>query len=178
MGVASPEKPIRFHTRSGLLTAQKENNLIQLDFPATPAEECSAPPGLLEALGLAPMFVGKTKFDRFLVLDSAHALRSLRPDFNQLAQIATRGVIVTAPADDARFDFVSRFFAPASGINEDPVTGSAHCCLAPYWGQRLGKASLVGYQASPRGGIVNVHLHGDRVILGGQAVLIWKGELV
>ena len=178
MGVAQVSEPIRFHTRSGVLTAYRDGHLIQLDFPATPPEACDAPAGLLDALGVEPTFVGKTIFDRFLVVDSAEVVRSLQPDFRQLAQVATRGVIVTAASDDARFDFISRFFAPAAGINEDPVTGSAHCCLGPYWGQRLGKTSMVGYQASARGGIVNVQLNGDRVILGGKAVLIWKGELV
>jgi PhzF family phenazine biosynthesis protein len=176
-GVAVGSEPIRFHTRSGVLTAYRDANLIRLDFPATPPEACDAPPRLLEALGVETTFVGKTKFD-FLVVDSAHAIRSLKPDFRQLAEIATRGVIVTAASDDDRFDFISRFFAPAAGIDEDPVTGSAHCCLAPYWGQRLGKTSMMGYQASARGGIVNVQLNGDRVILGGQAVLVWRGELV
>jgi predicted PhzF superfamily epimerase YddE/YHI9 len=132
----------------------------------------------LEALGVQPIFVGKTIFDRFLVVDSAKVVRSLQPDFRQLVEIAGRGVIVSAVSDDSRYDFISRYFAPAAGINEDPVTGSAHCCLGPYWGQRLGKTSMVGYQASARGGIVNVQLKGDRVILGGQAVLVWKGELL
>ena len=178
MGVAPQSEPIRFHTRSGVLTAYRDANLIQLDFPATPPEACQAPAGLLDALGVEPTFVGKTIFDRFLVVDSAEVVRSLQPDFRQLAQVATRGVIVTAASDDARFDFISRFFAPAAGINEDPVTGSAHCCLGPYWGQRLGKTSMVGYQASARGGIVYVQLNGERVILGGQAVLVWRGQLV
>jgi PhzF family phenazine biosynthesis protein len=178
MGMTSPDEPIRFHTRSGVLTAHRDGNLIELDFPATPAEQCDAPLGLLDALGIESVFVGKTKFDRLIVLDSAQALRTLQPDFSRLAAIATRGVIVTAESDDSRFDFISRFFAPASGINEDPVTGSAHCCLGPFWGERLGKTSLVGYQASPRGGIVYVQLNGERVILGGRAVLVWRGELV
>jgi PhzF family phenazine biosynthesis protein len=178
MGLAPPDKPIRFHTHSGALTAQCAGEFIELDFPATPPETCDPPGELLDALRVKPIFVAKTKFDRFLVLDSAQTLRSLRPNFNQLAEIATRGVIVTAASDDARFDFISRFFAPASGVNEDPVTGSAHCCLGPFWGKQLGKTSLVGYQASPRGGIVHVRLNGERVILGGQAVLVWRGELV
>ncbi len=148
MGVAQTNEPIRFHTRSGVLTAYRDANFIQLDFPATSPEACQAPAGLLDALGVEPTFVGTTIFDRFLVVDSAEVVRSLQPDFRQLVQVTTRGVIVTAASDDARFDFISRYFAPAAGINEDLVTGSAHCCLGPYWGQRLGKTSMVGYQAS------------------------------
>jgi PhzF family phenazine biosynthesis protein len=178
MGVAAADKPIRFHTRSGVLTASRAGNLIQLDFPSTPPEACDPPPQLLEALGAEPTFVGRTKFDSFIVVESAGAVRSLQPDFRRLAGTTARGVIVTAVSDDGRFDFISRFFAPAAGVNEDPVTGSAHCSLGPYWGQRLGKTSLVGYQASPRGGIVMVQLNGHRVLLGGQAALVMKGELV
>ena len=152
MGVAAKEEPIRFHSRSGVLTAYRDAKLIQLDFPATSLEACDAPAHLLEALGVNPTFVGRTIFDRFLVMDSAEIVRSLQPDFRRLAKIASRGVIVTAESDDARFDFISRFFAPAAGIDEDPVTGSAHCCLGPFWGQRLGKTRMVGYQASARVG--------------------------
>jgi PhzF family phenazine biosynthesis protein len=178
MGIAGLDKPIRFHTRSGVLTASRDGGLIQLDFPATPPEACDPPPHLLEAIGAEPTFVGRTKFDSFIVVDSASVVRSLQPDFRRLAETTARGVIVTAASDDGRFDFISRFFAPAAGINEDPVTGSAHCSLGPYWGQRHGKTSLVGYQASPRGGIVMVQLNGHRVLLCGQAVLVMKGGLV
>lgn len=178
-GVASPDEPIRFHTRSGVLTASRDADLIHLDFPATPAVECQPPAALLDALAVnQPVFIGKTPFDKFLVVSSADVVRSLRPDFPRLASERNRGVIVTASSDDPRFDFISRYFAPAAGIDEDPVTGSAHCCLGPYWSQRLGKTELVGFQASERGGIVHVRVAGDRVILGGQAVLVLKGELV
>jgi PhzF family phenazine biosynthesis protein len=178
MGVTPADEPIRFHTRSGVLTASRAENLIQLDFPATPPMACDPPPHLLEALVAEPIFVGRTRFDSFIVVDSALAVRSLQPDFRRLAGITSRGVIVTAASDDDRFDFISRFFAPAAGINEDPVTGSAHCSLGPYWGQCLGKTSMIGYQASARGGVVHVGPSGDRVVLGGQAVLVMKGELV
>jgi PhzF family phenazine biosynthesis protein len=177
-GGASADEPIRFHTRSGMLTASREGELIELDFPATPVAPCDPPEGLLEAIGASPSFVGKTAFDKFLVVDSPDTLRSLRPDFRKLAATQTRGVIVTAASDDPRFDFLSRFFAPAAGIDEDPVTGSAHCCLGPYWSKRLNKTSLVGYQASARGGIVHVRLTQDRVILGGQAVTVFTGHLL
>lgn len=112
-----------------------------------------------------------------MAVDSAAAVRALAPDLARLATVPTRGVIVTAPADDARFDFVSRFFAPGAGIPEDPVTGSAHCCLGPFWAARLGKTELTGYQASPRGGTVRVRLAGDRVVLAGRAVTVFRGEL-
>jgi PhzF family phenazine biosynthesis protein len=136
------------------------------------------PAGLLEALDVTPNFIGKTAFHSHFIATSPAAVRSLYPDFRKLKQIPIHGVIVTAQSDDPQFDFISRFFAPAAGIEEDPVTGSAHCCLGPYWSQRLGKKETIGFQASARGGVVHVHVKGDRVILGGQAVLVMKGELV
>ena len=176
-GAVGVEPTIRFFTHSGVLTATRAGERIELDFPATPARECDPPPGLREALGARPAWVGQTEFDVFLLLETAPALRSLQPDFRQLATVATRGVIVTSESDDARFDFQSRFFAPAVGINEDPVTGSAHCVLAPFWAERLGKREMTAFQASPRGGMVHVRVSGDRVILGGQAVTVLKGQL-
>jgi PhzF family phenazine biosynthesis protein len=176
-GAVGDEQAIRFHTASGVLTATHARERIELDFPATPARACDARPGLLEALGAQPNWVGQTEFDTLLLLESADTLRRMQPDFRRLATIETRGVIVTAASDDARFDFLSRFFAPAVGINEDPVTGSAHCALAPFWAERLGKREMTAFQASPRGGVVHVRVLGERVILGGQAVTILKGEL-
>jgi PhzF family phenazine biosynthesis protein len=177
MGIVDAEKVIEFQTRSGILTAVRQGRFIQLDFPAVPVERCEPPNGLLEALSIDAIFVGKTKFDRFVVVDSAEIVRSLKPDFRKLASIATRGVIVTSASDMPGVDFISRFFAPSHGIDEDPVTGSAHCALAPYWAEQLGKTQMVGFQASDRGGKVNVELKDDRVILGGEAVLVMKGEL-
>jgi predicted PhzF superfamily epimerase YddE/YHI9 len=177
-GLIQPDEDIYFHTRSGVLTASRSGETILLDFPAMPVEECAAPPGLLESLDVTPDFVGKTTFDSYLIATSPAAVRSLRPDFRKLKEIPTHGVIVTAPSDDPQFDFISRYFAPAAGIDEDPVTGSAHCALGPYWCRQLGKTAMVGLQASSRGGIVHVELNGDRVILGGQAVLVLRGELV
>ena len=178
MGVVPADQPIAFHTRSGVLTASRREEIISLDFPVAPVESCQPPDGLLEALGVEPIFLGKTKFDRFLVVDSPEKIRALQPDFRLLAKIATRGAIVTAVSDTPGVDFISRFFAPSHGIDEDPVTGSAHCALAPYWAKVLGKNRMVGFQASERGGTVHVELKGDRVILGGQAVVVMKGELV
>jgi predicted PhzF superfamily epimerase YddE/YHI9 len=178
MGVVLADQPISLLTRSGVLTAERRQEIISLDFPAAPVEACDPPDGLLDALGVDATFVGKTKFDRFLVVDSAEKICALQPDFRQLAKIATRGTIVTAISDKPGIDFISRFFAPSHGIDEDPVTGSAHCALAPYWAKVLGKDRMVGYQASERGGTVHVELKGDRVILGGQAVVVMKGELL
>jgi PhzF family phenazine biosynthesis protein len=168
---------IRFQTKSGLLICTKSGTVIQLDFPATPAEESEPPGGLLEALKVEPIFVGHSKFDQLIQVGSEQVVRELKPDFTRLREISTRGVIVTSKSVDSRFDFVSRCFAPRVGIDEDPVTGSAHCCLGPYWSERLGKTELTGYQASTRGGVVRVRVNGDRVLLGGNAVTVMRGEL-
>jgi PhzF family phenazine biosynthesis protein len=173
-----PGEQARFHTRSGLLTADRRAEWIEMDFPATPEQPAEAPPGLEEALGAPPVYVGKNKFDYFLELPSEQVVRSLQPDFTALRRLPVRGIVVTARAEKDGYDFVSRFFAPGSGIDEDPVTGSAHCSLAPFWGRRLGKKEMVGYQASARGGVVRTRLAGDRVILGGQAVTVLCGDLV
>ncbi|MEP6571885.1 MAG: PhzF family phenazine biosynthesis protein [Gemmatimonadota bacterium] len=178
-GVLPPGTTARFHTRSGLLTAVQREGWIELDFPAKRATEVAPPPGLLEALGAPARWAGKSQFDYLIELESEAAVRSLKPDLGSIAQLPVRGVIVTARAEQGSdVDFVSRFFAPAVGVPEDPVTGSAHCCLSPYWTGKLGRDSLTGYQASPRGGIVRVRLAGDRVMLGGQAVTVLNAELV
>ncbi len=175
--VLEQDQPAVFHTRSGRLAAHRRDGRIEMDFPAEPADEIAPPAALLRALGAQPVYAGRNRMDYLLALPVEADVRALTPDMSRLAQLDTRGVIVTAPADGDDFDFVSRFFAPAFGVPEDPVTGSAHCCLAPFWGQRLGKAALVGYQASARGGVVHVRLHGDRVLLGGHAVTVLRGEL-
>lgn len=176
-GMAAGGNPIDFLTRSGTLRASRAGDRIELDFPATPPVEAEPPAGLLAALGVEPRFVGRTRFDYLLLVDSEAQLRALRPDFARLAEVETRGVIVTSVSEDPQYDFVSRFFAPAVGVDEDPVTGSAHCCLAPFWQARLNRASLTAYQASQRGGVVWLRAQGGRVILGGQAVAVWSGEL-
>jgi PhzF family phenazine biosynthesis protein len=173
-----PDLPLRFHTRSGLLTAERKGEWIELDFPARPASPAETPAGLAEALGAQPVYVGRNVDDLVVLLDSEAAVRGLRPSFGALLKLRVRGVTVTAAATTPGYDFVSRFFAPAVGVDEDPVTGSAHCCLAPFWGKRLGRDEMVGYQASARGGAVRVRLAGDRVILGGQAVTVARGELL
>jgi predicted PhzF superfamily epimerase YddE/YHI9 len=168
----------RFHTRSGLLKAGLDGDWIKMDFPAVPTEPCLAPPGLLEAMGAKPSFVGKTRFDYLLEVESESTLRGLRPNFQKLLELNVRGVIVTTRGNSDPYDFVSRFFAPGAGINEDPVTGSAHCSLGPYWSARLGKKDLWAFQASARGGVVRVGIRGERVLLGGQARTVLRGELV
>jgi len=178
-GHLAREEAARFHTRSGLLTATRAAEWISLDFPATPPGPCTPPPRLLEALGgLGPETpVLRSRFDYFVVLEEPAALLALRPDVRLLREVKTRGVIVTTPSDRPAADFLSRFFAPGILVEEDPVTGSAHCALAPYWTARLGRNPLIGYQASARGGTVRVELAGDRVLLGGQAVTTLKGFL-
>jgi PhzF family phenazine biosynthesis protein len=168
----------RFHTRSGLLTAARRGDWIELDFPATPDVPIEAPPGLAEALGASPLYVGQGRFDYIVELEGEEAVRGLRPDFGRLGKIGGRGVIVTSRSASADWDFVSRFFAPAFGIDEDPVTGSAHCCLAPFWSRRLDKNTFLARQVSARGGVLKVELRGDRVGLGGQAVTVLRGELL
>ena len=178
-GHLKPGEAARFHTRSGLLTATRSADWITLDFPATPAQACEIPAALLPALGLpARTRVLKSRFDYFVVLEDPALLRSLAPDLRLLGTVPTRGVIVTSPPDRPGLDFLSRFFAPAVGVPEDPVTGSAHCALAPYWSARLGRATLLGFQASARGGLVRVEPAGDRVLLSGQAVAVLKGTLL
>jgi PhzF family phenazine biosynthesis protein len=174
-----PQEQARFHTRSGLLTAERlDGNWIELDFPAKPEQATDAPPHLLEALGIQAQYVGVNVFDYLVEVDTEETLRNMQPDITLLAQVPVRGVIVTSRASTPDYDFVSRFFAPRVGVNEDPVTGSAHCCLTPYWSKRLGKNELLAYQASARGGVLRVRISSDRVKIGGQAVTTLRGELL
>ncbi len=173
-----PHQQARFYTRSGLLTARANGEWIELDFPAIIEGLAPAPPGLLEALRVSPRYLGRNRFDYLLELDCEKTLRNLKPDFDRLASVEARGIIVTCLSTTPPYDFVSRFFAPQSGVNEDPVTGSAHCCLGPFWSKRLGRTELLAYQASPRGGVVRVRVGSDRVMLGGQAVTVLRGELL
>jgi PhzF family phenazine biosynthesis protein len=177
--ILADDQRARFYTKSGILTADRKGEWIELDFPATPAQPSDAPEGLLDALGVAhATYIGRNKFDYLVEVDSEETVRALAPDHARLRTIPVRGVIVTSRSTNADYDFVSRFFAPGSGVDEDPVTGSAHCCLAPYWSERLGRTELTGYQASARGGIVRVAVDGARVKLRGNAVTVLRGELV
>ena len=177
-GLLGLEEEARFYTRSGLLTARRQEEWVELNFPAEPAQSVPAPPALIEALDIAPDYVGKNRFDYLIEVDKEAAVRGLQPNLSLLKTVDCRGVIVTSGAETSPYDFVSRFFAPRVGIDEDPVTGSAHCCLGPYWAEKLGKPTLTAYQASFRGGLVRVRLNGERVILGGQAVTVLRAKLV
>jgi predicted PhzF superfamily epimerase YddE/YHI9 len=177
-GRAVRDAGIAFHTRSGVLSARTDGTWIELDFPAEPAV-ATAPPGrLAEALGVPLVWVGRNRFDHLVQVESEAVVRKIVPDLAILRSLGGRGIIVTAAGATTDHDFVSRFFAPAAGIDEDPVTGSAHCALGPFWAERLRRTSLIGYQASPRGGLVRVRVAGDRVKLGGHAVTVLRGELV
>jgi PhzF family phenazine biosynthesis protein len=169
---------ILFHTLSGPLTARRAGELIELDFPAVVVSPCEAPAGLATALGAGPVWVGRNEHDLLVALPSEAAVRALTPDLAALARIPLRGVIVTAAAEAPPYDIVSRFFAPGSGIAEDPVTGSAHCALGPFWAPRLDKTELLAYQASRRGGTLKVTTRGSRVLLAGQAVTVSRGEIL
>jgi PhzF family phenazine biosynthesis protein len=175
-------EPALFETRSGLLSAQHTPQGIALDFPSAPIEsEIAAGPerAVLDGAIAAPIrFAGRARFDILVELGTEAEVRSLQPDVRQLERLPARGIIVTSRSDAQEFDFVSRFFAPSVGIDEDPVCGSAHCCLCPYWSERLGRNELAGHQVSCRGGVVGVRIAGSRVALIGKAVTVLRGELV
>jgi PhzF family phenazine biosynthesis protein len=174
-----------FATLSGRLSARRgvQDGSIAMDFPAEPPEPAQAPQELLEGLGLIPRYVGRNRMDYIVEVDREDTVRSLNPDFGLLRKLDARGVVVTSRANGSGLlegtavDFVSRAFYPGIGVDEDPVTGSAHCALAPYWGRRLRRAELTGYQASARGGLIGMRLQDDRVILSGHAVTVLRGTL-
>jgi PhzF family phenazine biosynthesis protein len=178
MGYAKANETVSFYTRSGVLTAERKGNWIEMDFPAKPEEPAPEPAGLTQALGVQIQYLGRNQFDYLAEVDSEEVVRRLKPDFTLLGTLPIRGVIVTSLSSSREYDFVSRFFAPRVGVNEDPVTGSAHCCLGPFWGSRLHKNEFVAYQASTRGGLIRVRLMGPRVVLGGQAVTVLRGDLL
>ena len=171
-----------FETRSGLLTARPGPDGIELDFPSEPVSDPIVDPGELDkiqsALGASIKFAGKNRFDLLVELETEEMVRALRPDFRRLEQFQVRGVIATSRASSAEFDLVSRFFAPRVGINEDPVCGSAHCCLGPYWAGKVGRTKLSAHQISCRGGVVKIRVEGPRTVLIGDAVTVLRGELV
>jgi PhzF family phenazine biosynthesis protein len=175
-GRLAPVAEARFHTKSGLLTARRDGDVIRMNLPAAPARAADPPAGLAEALGARPVRTGRSGDDWLAELDGERAVRELRPDVDALGRIAW-GVCVTARSESGELDFVSRYFAPGAGIPEDPVTGAAHCILGPWWSERLGRSTFVAFQASARGGIVQVRVEGDRVELGGRAVTVLRGEL-
>ena len=177
-GYLPVDEPARFNTKSGLLSAARKDSWIELDFPAESEAPTDIPDTLFKAFGVEAQYVGKNRFDFLLEFESAEIIRNMMPDFSLLGKISGRGFIITSRSDSSEYDFISRFFAPAFGINEDPVTGSAHCCLGPYWAKKLGKKELSAYQASSRGGVVQVRIGDDRVYLGGQAVTVMRGSLL
>lgn len=177
-GRVPTSQAIGFDTMSGRLTASRRGEFIELDFPAEPPAALDLPSGMAGALGASPVSFGRNRMDYIAELGSEAAVRSLRPDLDAIAAHDVRGIIVTSRSASPQFDFVSRFFAPRVGIPEDPVTGSAHCCLGPFWSRRLNKTELVGYQASPRGGVVRVTVRDNRVLLAGAAVTIHRGTLL
>lgn len=177
-GGVPPEREIVFATRSGRLSAVLRGQWIEMDFPAEPLISEGLPLDIARALGAESLAGGMNRFDLLVELESEDAVRELAPRMDLLRGFPVRGIIVTAEARTEQFDFISRFFAPSVGVDEDPVTGSAHCCLGPYWANRLGRSELVGYQASERGGVVRVHSRGDRVQLQGQAITVLEGHLL
>lgn len=167
----------RFQTKSGLLIAAKRDNSIELDFPAKPVVSIEPPEQLIASLGIGPRFAGKNDLDFLLEVENEEKVRTLQPDMHLLRKLPIRGIIVTARSANSKYDFVSRFFAPAAGVDEDPVTGSAHCALGPYWQAVLGKSEFTAFQASARGGVVGVRMTDDRVFLTGRAITVLRGEL-
>jgi PhzF family phenazine biosynthesis protein len=165
---------VRFHSQSGLLSVTRAGEVLELDFPSRPPQPCNAPEALIRGLGKQPSEVLKSR-DYLAVFASETEVRALRPDFAALQSVDALGIIATAPGSDC--DFVSRFFAPGAGIAEDPVTGSSHCTLIPFWAQRLGKVELFARQVSKRGGELFCRLSGDRVRIGGQAALYLRGQI-
>ena len=177
-GLQKDNPEIEFATRSGILHAKSQENQIQLNFPLKPVSPVVTPENLIESLSVTPTYVGKSEYDYVVEVATENELRSLTPNFTQLAEIDCRGIIVTSKTNAPEFDFVSRFFGPAVGVDEDPVTGSAHCCLAHYWQQRTGRDQFTAYQASDRGGVVHVSIRQDRVLLSGNAVIVAQGNLL
>ncbi len=172
------EETARFYTNSGLLTAVRNNNWIEMDFPAERETAIETPPGLSEALGTELVYVGQNRFDILAEVTSEEMLRMLNPDLAFIAKLPCRGVMVTTRSDSPDYDFISRFFAPSAGITEDPATGSSHCCLGPYWSKKLNKSEMIGYQASRRSGLIKIKLNGERIILCGKAVTTLRCELL
>jgi PhzF family phenazine biosynthesis protein len=176
-GRAGAADEIRFQTKSGLLTARRDGALIVLDFPSLPARACRPPAGLLSALAETPLALAETGGVYLFEMDGEEAVRRAAPDLSKWGALTKKGLILTAAARRKTYDVVSRCFFPADGIAEDPVTGSAHCAIGPYWSERLGKPALTAYQASKRGGVLIVRVKEGRVELGGRAVTAWSGSL-
>ena len=177
-GYLAADIKARFQTSSGELLASRQGELIQLDFPVQPVHDASVSPAMVVAMNHADIVHGaRNEFNYLVELRSQKAVTNIKPDLNKLAKLPYQGIIVTS-VGDSPYDFVSRYFAPAIGIPEDPVTGSSHCSLAPYWQNKLGKDTMVAYQASARGGVLYVECTPNRVYISGQAVTVLRGELL
>lgn len=177
-GTLGDQISVQFFTKSGILTATKQGDWIELNFPSEPPEECECPEYLLNGLGHSVTYCGKNRMDYIVEVESEELVRNLEPNWSELEKVDTRGIVVTARSTGSEFDFVSRAFFPALGISEDPVTGSAHCGLAPYWEKQLNKQDFLAFQASARGGILKVSIKKDRILIGGQAVTVMRGEIL
>jgi len=178
LGYEEKRNIVRFETRSGLLRASSDGEWIELDFPSEPPSDSAAPEKLLEALKISPRYSGRNRFDFLLELESEEEVRKLAPDYTLLRQIPARGIIVTSLSNSGNYDFLSRFFAPSCGVDEDPVTGSAHCCLGPYWQRRTGRDSFTAYQASKRGGYLRVRVGERRTYISGKAITVLIGDFI
>lgn len=174
IGVKDKNEAVRFHTRSGVLPVRKRRGFIEMEFPREDVVKTDCPREIKEGLDAEILFCGRNRMDYLVEVDSEDGLRSLAPDMASLEKLDSRGLIVTSRSGE--YDFVSRFFAPQSGIPEDPVTGSAHCALGPYWSEKLEKSGLRAFQASRRGGKIYVGVTNDKVTLGGNAVTVMSGD--
>lgn len=180
-GYLGREEEACFFSASGLLRARLSGDWIQLDFPIRQQRAAEVPSAVLQAIEISQErvnYVGRYQKDYLIEVDSEELLRQTQPDFKRLREAATGGIMLTAQSEDVTYDFISRYFDPAEGIDEDPVTGSAHCCLGPYWGAKLGKQQLSAFQASARGGSLTIRLGEERVYIQGQAVMVLRGELL
>lgn len=177
LGILPAAEDAVFSTKSGILTARRKGDLVEMNFSSEAPQEVEAPEDLLAAISSAPLYVGRNRFDYMAVYESEETVRSAVPELDRVRRLDSRGLIITSVSSSRRYDFVSRFFAPSAGIDEDPVTGSAHCCLCPFWSRRLGKSELTGYQASERGGLVHARVLGKRVLLSGRAVVAGSFEI-
>ena len=177
-GRLSTGEPACFQTKSGTLVARRDGDSIRMDFPAEPVHEIETPPTLRLAVNKPPVWVGQNRMDMLVQLENAEAVRSLGPSINAIAMLGGRGVIVTAASDVPQYDYICRFFAPAAGVPEDNATGSAQCALGPFWGEKLGKSTMMSYQASPRGAVLGVEVKGERVDIIGKAFTMLEGSLL
>jgi PhzF family phenazine biosynthesis protein len=177
-GFVANGEEIYFQTKSGVLTAKQVEDFIELNFPIEPAESCEAPAFLVEGLGVTPEYVGKNRMDYIVEVDCEATLLNLKPNFAVLARVGGRGIIVTSKAEAEKYDFVSRCFYPAVGVNEDPVTGSAHCCLGPYWQKKLHKTKFKAMQISARGGVLFLDIRDERILIAGLAITTLQGSFL